>query len=141
MGERFVHELRVRYGECDPQGIVFNANYLLYFDVTFTELWREAVGPWLEMVERGFDAVVAHAELDFRAPARYDDLLSLPARVVRLGSSAITTEIDVMRGEELLVAMQARHVCVSTDTWQKTDVPPWVREGLERFLVDEAQPA
>jgi acyl-CoA thioester hydrolase len=141
MGERFVHELRVRYGECDPQGIVFNANYLLYFDVAFTELWREAVGPWLEMVERGFDAVVAHSEQDFRAPARYDDVLSLPVRVVRLGSTAITTEIDVMRGSELLVAMRARHVCVATDTWEKTDVPPWVREGLERFLVDEAQPA
>ena len=80
MAERFVHELRVRYGECDPQGIVFNANYLLYFDVAFTELWREAVGPWLEMVERGFDAVVAHADIDFRAPARYDDVLSLPVR-------------------------------------------------------------
>ena len=36
----FVHELRVRYGECDPQGIVFNANYLAYFDHTVTELWR-----------------------------------------------------------------------------------------------------
>jgi YbgC/YbaW family acyl-CoA thioester hydrolase len=48
----FVHELRVRYGECDPQGIVFNANYLLYFDVAFTELWRAAVGPWQEMVAR-----------------------------------------------------------------------------------------
>jgi len=36
----FVHELRVRYGECDPQGIVFNANYLSYFDITVTELWR-----------------------------------------------------------------------------------------------------
>ncbi len=141
MGAPFVHELRVRYGECDPQGIVFNANYLLYFDVAFTEMWREAVGPWLEMVERGFDAVVAHAEIDFRAPARYDDLLSLPVRIVRLGSSAITTEIDVMRGEELLVAMRARHVCVATDTWQKTDVPPWVREGLGRFVADEAQPA
>ena len=45
MAASFVHELRVRYGECDPQGIVFNANYLLYFDVAFTELWREAVGP------------------------------------------------------------------------------------------------
>jgi acyl-CoA thioester hydrolase len=141
MPEPFVHELRVRYGECDPQGIVFNANYLLYFDVAFTEMWREAVGPWLQMVERGFDAVVAHAELDFRAPARYDDELSLPVRILRLGSTAITTEIDVMRGTELLVAMQARHVCVSTDTWEKTDVPPWVREGLERFLVDEAQRA
>src|SRR6185312_6069715 len=94
MAESFVHELRVRYGECDPQGIVFNANYLLYFDVAFTELWREAVGPWLEMVDRGFDAVVAHADIDFRAPARYDDLLSLTARVVGLGRTAITTEID-----------------------------------------------
>jgi hypothetical protein len=64
----FVHELRVRYGECDPQGIVFNANYLLYFDVAFTELWREAVGPWQEMVERGVDAVVAEANLRFRSP-------------------------------------------------------------------------
>ena len=135
MAEDFAHELRVRYGECDPQGIVFNANYLLYFDVAFTEFWREAVGPWLEMVGHGFDAVVAHAELDFRAPARYDDELSLPVRVVQLGRTAITTEIDVMRGAELLVAMRARHVCVSTESWEKTDVPPWVREGLERFLV------
>ena len=135
MAEEFVHELRVRYGECDPQGIVFNANYLLYFDVAFTELGREAVGPWLEMVERGLDAVVAHSELDFRAPARYDDVLALPARIRSVGRTAITTEIDVMRGDELLVAMRARHVCVSTDTWQKTEVPEWVRAGLERFLV------
>ncbi len=135
MAEEFVHELRVRYGECDPQGIVFNANYLLYFDVAFTELWREAVGPWLEMVERGLDAVVAHSELDFRAPARYDDVLALPARVRSVGRTAITTEIDVMRGSELLVAMCARHVCVSTETWEKTEVPEWVRTGLERFLV------
>jgi acyl-CoA thioester hydrolase len=133
MADSFAHELRVRYGECDPQGIVFNANYLLYFDVAFTELWREAVGPWLQMVERGFDAVVAHADIDFRAPARYDDELTLPVRIVGLGRSAITTEVDVMRGAELLVAMRARHVCVSTKTWQKTTVPAWVREGLERF--------
>jgi len=141
MAEEFVHELRVRYGECDPQGIVFNANYLLYCDVAFTELWREAVGPWQDMVSRGYDAVVARAELDFRAPARNDEVLSLPARVVRLGSTAITTEIDVMRGAELLVAMRARHVCVATETWEKTDVPAFVREGLGRFLVDETQTA
>src|SRR6201999_1534798 len=93
----FVHRLRVRYGECDPHGIVFNANYLLYFDVVFTELWREAVGPWQEMVERGVDAVVAHAEIDFRSPARYDDVLDLRAIVRRLGRSSIVTEIDVLR--------------------------------------------
>jgi acyl-CoA thioester hydrolase len=133
--EPFIHELRVRYGECDPQGIVFNANYLLYFDVAFTELWRAAVGPWQEMVARGIDAVVAEANLEFHAPARFDDRLALRAQITRLGTTAITTEIDVMRDRELLVAGWLRHVCVATDTWRKTDVPDWVRGGLGRFLA------
>jgi acyl-CoA thioester hydrolase len=138
--EPFVHELRVRYGECDPQGIVFNANYLLYFDVAFTELWRAAVGPWQEMVGRGVDAVVAEANLSFRAPARYDDELQLRAEIMRLGRSAIVTEIDVLRDGELLVAGRLRHVCVATDTWSKTDLPEWVRSGLERFARSETGP-
>ncbi len=140
MSEPFVHHLRVRYGECDPQGIVFNANYLLYFDVAFTELWRAAVGPWQEMVEHGMDAVVAEANLKFRAPARFDDELQLQARVVRLGTTAITTEIDVVRDAELLVQGVLRHVCVATDTWRKTDVPEWVREGLQHHLAEGDQP-
>ena len=135
----FSHELRVRYGECDPQGIVFNANYLLYFDVAFTELWRAALGPWQEMVERGVDAVVAEANLRFRAPARYDDVLELRARVTRLGKTSITTEIDVMRGEELLVEGRLQHVVVSVETWKRTDMPDWVREGLELYAVTSAR--
>jgi acyl-CoA thioester hydrolase len=140
----FVHELRVRYGECDPQGIVFNANYLLYFDVVFTELWRAAVGPWEEMVARGVDAVVAEANLNFRSPARFDDQLQLRARVAQLGKSAITTEIDVMRGEELLVAGRLRHVCVSTrssgDGMPSCPWPADIREHLLRWARDHGKP-
>src|SRR5260370_35054600 len=88
MADSFAHELRVRYGECDPQGIVFNANYLLYFDVAFTELWREAVGPWQEMVGRGIDAGVPRAEIDFRAPARSDDALAPTPQAAPLGRTA-----------------------------------------------------
>lgn len=141
MPDPFVHELRVRYGECDPQGIVFNANYLLYFDVVFTELWRAAIGPWQEMVERGYDAVVAEANLRFRAPARYDDVLALQARVTRLGETSITTEIDVLREGEPLVHGQLRHVCVDTGTWRKTELPEWIRAGLSRFAGDSDGPA
>ena len=137
----FVHELRVRYGECDPQGIVFNANYLLYFDVAFTELWREAVGAWQEMVERGVDAVVAEANLRFRAPARYDDVLALRARVARLGKTSLTTEIDVVRDGELLVEGRLRHVFVDTETWAKTAMPDWIGDGLQRFAVGGAERA
>lgn len=139
MPEPFVHELRVRYGECDPQGIVFNANYLLYFDVAFTELWRAAVGPWQEMLEHGMDAVVAEANINFRAPARYDEEIQLHAQVLRLGSTAITTEIDVMRGADLLVRGTLRHVCVSTDTWTKTELPEWIRVGMLRFARPDAE--
>src|SRR5215210_1125574 len=99
MPKSFQHFLRVRYGECDPQGIVFNANYLLFFDVAFTELWREAVGPWLEMGERGYDAVVGEAQLRFRAPARFDDDLAVALHIAKLGSSSITTAVRILRGE------------------------------------------
>ena len=134
----FVHELRVRYGECDPQGIVFNANYLLYFDVVFTELWRASVGAWQEMVSRGVDLVVAEATIGFRAPAHFDDELALQAQVIRLGRTSITTAIEVVRGKELIVSGQLRHVCVATDTWSKTEVPDWVRLGLASYAGDGA---
>lgn len=137
----FVHELRVRYGECDPQGIVFNANYLLYFDVAFTELWREAVGAWSEMVDRGVDAVVAEANARFHAPARYDDVLQLHARIVRLGKTSLTTEIDVVRDGEVLVEGRLRHVFVGVETWEKTEIPEWIGEGLRPFTTADAEAA
>ena len=129
----FRHRLRVRYGECDPQGIVFNANYLLYFDVAFTELWREGIGPWQEMTGRGYDAVVGEARLAFRAPARFDDELDLALTIARLGRSSIATGVEILRRDELLVEGELRHVVVSAQTWRPVPMPDWIRTGLERF--------
>ena len=136
----FIHRLRVRYGECDPQGIVFNANYLLYFDVAFTEMWRAALGPWQRMVDHGFDLVVAETNLRFHSPARYDDELDLHLRVARLGRTALTTEIDIQRGHERLLAGWLRHVCVDIASWRKTALPEWVRDGLQPFVLDGGAP-
>jgi acyl-CoA thioester hydrolase len=126
----FVHELRVRYGECDPQGIVFNANYLLYFDVAFTEYWRERVGAWDDMAELGVDAVVAEANLRFRAPARFDDILALEVTTEELGTTSTTTRVAVRRDGELLVECRLRHVFVDRETWTKTQMPEAIRERL-----------
>src|SRR4051812_13452865 len=103
MAAPFVHELRVRYGECDPQGIVFNANYAAYVDDCFTELWRQAFGSYATMVERGVDMVVAELRLDFRAPARFDELLRVSATIERLGSTGMTTTLALEREGETLV--------------------------------------
>jgi acyl-CoA thioester hydrolase len=131
----FVHELRVRYGECDPQGIVFNANYLAYFDIAATELWREAFGSWQHMVDRGIDVVVGEANVRFRAPARFDDVLALRARIARFGTTSMTTEIEIARDGELLVDGWLRQICVDATTWAKTEIPGWLREGLERYAA------
>lgn len=129
----FVHELRVRYGECDPQGIVFNANYLAYFDVVLMELWREALGGWQLMVDRGVDAVVAEASIRFRAPARSDDLLELRMEVARLGTTSVTTGVEIVRDGELLVEGTLRHVFVDPRTFEKVSIPDWIREALSPF--------
>jgi acyl-CoA thioester hydrolase len=131
----FVHELRVRYGECDPQGIVFNANYLAYFDVAVTELWRASFGSWQSMVERGVDVVVGEASLRFHAPARFDDVLALRARIGRFGTTSMTVEIDIARDGQLLVEGWLRQVCVDARTFEKTEVPHWLRDGLERYAA------
>ena len=49
------NKLRVRYGECDPQGVVFNAHYLAYFDIAITELLRAAFGSYQALVDREVD--------------------------------------------------------------------------------------
>ena len=76
----FVHRLRVRFHECDPQGIVFNAQWFTYFDVTLTELWREAFGSYTALVEEGSDVVVVDVQARFLAPGRFARRSTSPTR-------------------------------------------------------------
>ncbi len=133
------HRLLVRYGECDPQGVVFNANYLLYADVAFTEYMRAAVGPWQQMLDSGYDAVVAEAALRFRASATFDDELDLLVGARRLGETSLTTSIIVMRGDDRLVEIDLRHVCVDVSSRGKAPWPEWIRSGLAPTLESEGR--
>jgi acyl-CoA thioester hydrolase len=68
VSEEFRFRQRVRYHECDPQGVVFNGNYLAYFDIGMTELWREA-GGYESMIAAGTDMVVVEARVRYLAPS------------------------------------------------------------------------
>ena len=93
----FVHRLRVRYNECDAQGHVFNANYFVYFDVTLTELWREALGSYGALTAGGLDLVVAETGARFRSPARFDDELDITLEIERLGNTSMASAIAIAR--------------------------------------------
>lgn len=136
MAEPFVHPLRVRYSECDPQGIVFNAHYIAYFDIALTELWRAAVpGGYLAMVDQGIDMVVAEARARYLAPARFDDEIGVGIGVAHLGTTSMVTAITVARGDVVLVEGEMRHVFVDVRTHEKTPIPAGVRAALEKHLT------
>jgi acyl-CoA thioester hydrolase len=137
MGESFSHQVRVRFAECDPQGVVFNAHYLAYFDIAITELWRAAFGSYQTMIDRGVDVVVAEARLSFARPARFDDLLTLAVAVTKLGNTSIRTRHVVSREGEELVRGDMCHVLVDLPALTKTPLPDWVRAGLAPWVVDE----
>ena len=141
MGTPLVHTLRVRYGECDLQGIVFNAHYLNYFDTSITELWRSACGSYQAMLDRGVDIMLAEAQLRFRAPARFDDELTLAIAVTHIGNTSVRTRHTGSRAGELLAEGELRHVLVDRVTVAKTPLPDWLRAGLEPFTVTDPAPA
>jgi acyl-CoA thioester hydrolase len=131
----FRHELRVRYGECDAQGIVFNANFLAYVDVVLTEIWRESMGSYDALLATGVDTVVAEANLRFRAPGRFDDVLRIEGGFDGLGRTSTVLRLWFNRGDELLVEADLRYVFVDIETWEKTPISDEIRERLEPFLL------
>jgi acyl-CoA thioester hydrolase len=129
---RFSHPLRVRYGECDPQGVVFNAHYLAYFDIAMTELWRE-VGGYEAMVGDGVDMVVAEARVRYLAPLRFDDEVDLVVRGVNLGNSSMTSDLAIERAGEPVAEGELRHVFVDASRKETAPIPKPVRAGLARY--------
>jgi acyl-CoA thioester hydrolase len=132
----FRHRIRVRFNECDGQGVVFYANYLMYFDVAMTELWRDAFGGgYAGMIAAGTDAMVAEATIRYRAPARFDEEVDLVASVTRLGNTSSTTELRAERvaDGEVLAEGELRHVFIDPDTLSKREIPDEVRAGMGRF--------
>ena len=132
----FVHRIRVRYNECDAQGVVFNSNYLMFFDVTITELWREAFGSYDKALEEhGADLVVGEANVRFFSPARFDDELDIELSVEKLGTTSLTTRYDVMRDGDKLVEGRLRHVFVDPAGGGKREIPHAMRTVLERYMA------
>jgi acyl-CoA thioester hydrolase len=131
----FSHSLRVRYAECDSQGVVFNAHYLAYLDTSITELWREALGGYQRMVDEGIDMVVVESRLRFHRAAVFDDLLTLSVAVTRLGQTSISSDHWIRRDGALLLEGTLHHVLVDLGTRAKTELPEWIRAGLEPFTV------
>lgn len=123
--------LRVRYADCDAQGIIFNARWFELFDVAMTEFWREVIGGY-EHLQRSFgiETVIAETGARFRGAGRFDDVLSFEIRTMRIGESSMRVELDASRDGQLLAEGFIEYVFVDRQSLQPTGIPEQVKNML-----------
>ena len=131
---RLACPLRVRWAEVDPQNIVFNAHYLMYFDVAATEYWREIGCEYpARFLAHGVDTFVVKTTLEFHAPARYDDMLEVCMRAARLGRSSIRMLLEIHRQDAHLVSGELIYVIASATERAPTTIPAPLREAMLKY--------
>ncbi len=139
----FRYYLRVRYGECDQQGVVFNARYGEYVDLACTEFLNAALGR-SSVAGGGFEVQVVKLVIEWTAPARYDDILDIAVATKAIGNTSFTLRFEMRKlGEaEPIVKAETVNVHVDPKTWKKVAIPELHRAklmaGARGRVVDHA---
>lgn len=105
----FTTPIRVRWSEADPQGVVFNGNYLVYADAAGTEYFRH-LGVLGSEIEDFFQLYVVDAHLSFKAPAQADDLITCAVQPTRIGNSSFELTISIFRDDTPLTDIRLTYV-------------------------------
>ena len=133
---RFRCRIRVRWAECDAQGIVFNGAYFSYLEVAMAAYFRNlGIALYDPEGRRHFDTATVKVTLEYVSPARVDDVIDLFWRVERIGNSSITTRAEIRdaRSGELVVKAEVVHVDFDSDAGRSRPVPSEMRRLIETY--------
>ena len=136
--------IRVRYGDTDAAAVVYNANYLRYFEIGRTELMREWVCSYNEIEQMGFILPVVECWSRFKAPAFYDDLLIIETTITEIGKLKIKFSYQVRREDEesgrskLLVKGFTVHAA-TTREGKLTRLPEELSKKIAQFACNTAK--
>ena len=132
MHQPVTYDRKIRFSDSDMQGIVFNANYLVYWDDALTD-YMDAIGlPWAQLVENGDDMVLARTEIDYKRSAVVGDMVSTSIRATRLGNSSITFEFVSVNRDTAEVLVQGKQIQVVLDhqSFESKRIPDYFRDLL-----------
>jgi acyl-CoA thioester hydrolase len=129
----FVHRLRVRYSECDPQGVVFGGWYFFYYDVALTEFHRKVIGSYADFTAAGLEIVVAEASIRYLAPAQFDEWIEIRLAPSHLGRTSFSMRAAFAVDDRLVATASARHVVVDAASGRKAEIPEDARSALARL--------
>lgn len=124
---------RVWFSDTDAQGIVYYGRYLPYFDHARTEYHRhlEISGTWVA----GHDFVMRASNVEYHAPAHFDDLLQIYVRLARIGRTSATYECAAYRLEDDVLMVTATQTLVLVDLAERraAEIPASYRDVIRGF--------
>jgi acyl-CoA thioester hydrolase len=129
----FRYYLRVRYAECDAQKVVFNARYADYVDLAATEFLR-AIGFGAEIISGALDYQVVKQTIEWKSPARFDQVLAIAVETVKLGHTSFTLghTFRIADEDRVIAAAETVYVNVNPETLVKEPLPAEFRIALEQ---------
>ena len=127
----FRYYLRVRYIECDAQRVVFNSRYAEYVDAGINEFLR-AAGVLDQFVSGHLDFQLVKQTVEWKAPARFDQVLELSIVTKHLGNTSftLTTEFRVAGDDRIIVVVETIYVLVEAHALKKLPLPDPIRTAL-----------
>ena len=124
------HPIRVYYEDTDAGGVVYNANYLKFAERGRTEWLRELGHNQRDILtEFNIFLVVRNAEIDYRAPARLDDVLDLSSEIVDIGNTSLTMK-QIVRRDDVILAEIKVVIVAMTPAGKAVRIPPHLRQIL-----------
>jgi len=135
---KFASFTRVGFSDTDAQGIVYYGRYLPYFDAARVEYHRH-----LDMLRMELEGefVMRASDIEYHAPARFDDLLEVFIRVSRIGRTSATYEMAAYRVEDDVMMVTANQTLVLVDLAERKacPIPDVVRERIKTFEGDDVE--
>jgi acyl-CoA thioester hydrolase len=128
----FCYYLRVRYQECDAQHVVFNARYGDFIDLACFEFLRAALPSPEQAMNGSFEIQTVRQLVEWKSPARFDDVLEISVHTCRIGSTSFTLLFEMRRAgaQELLVRSETVYVHVDKATYTKRPIAGEMRAAL-----------
>lgn len=139
---RFYHPLRVRWTECDLQGIVFFGRYYEYFDLGMTEYLRNLGFTYpAAFTDAGGDLFIKHSHCDYAGSAVFDDELDVGTRIAGLGRSSIVFDFRVARAGEALATGEIVYVFADPEARTSMALPEDFRAAVRAFEFHDPEGA
>jgi acyl-CoA thioester hydrolase len=137
-GTGFRHSMMVRYGECDMQGVVFNANYLAYADDVCDHWLFATIGrDWSER----FDCVLKKASVEWRSAARHGDIIDFRLVVTRWGNTSFHVGVEGSVDGRPVASISLVYISVAPGSHEPVPVPAAIRDALSAAAGGDFTPA